>query len=77
MDSRIISKMSRTIHHRSQKHAKRGLDYGAKYKCDKGYCVGSGSYPKKLAAKERRIESKELIQNQLTDLIRVSIESAD
>lgn len=34
-----------------------GYDFGAKYKCDKGYCAGTGKAPKKLASKERRSEA--------------------
>ena len=59
--------MSRTRHHRRQRKQKCGLDFGAKYKCDKGYCAGSGSIPKDLADSERRNESKKIIREEITN----------
>lgn len=57
--------MSRTKHHRTQKHCHDGEDWGAKYKCDKGYCGGTGKIPKQLANAERRNEDKKTVSNEI------------
>ena len=57
--------MSRTKHHRAQKHCHNGDDWGARYKCDKGYCGGTGKTPKQLAKTERRVEGKNIILKEL------------
>lgn len=44
-----------------------GYDFGSKYDCDKGYCAGIGSVPKKLANKERRKVAKKDIEKELVD----------
>lgn len=59
--------MSRTYHHRNQKVIKGGVDFGARYNCDRGYCAGTGPYPKHLARRERRNESKKFILNALRE----------
>ena len=51
--------MSRSNHN---KNAKCGKDWGAKYKCDKLYGGIPGKHSKKLAAKERREQSKNEIR---------------
>lgn len=43
-----------------------GYDFGAKYKCDKGYCAGVGKKPKDLADVERRFENKKAVKEGLT-----------
>ena len=50
--------MSRTTHHRNQRIVRPGHDFGARYKCDRGYGAGVGPHPKNLARSERRSESK-------------------
>ena len=59
--------MSRTRHHKEQKRNNWGKDFGAKYKCDKGYAAGTGPVPKDLADKERRNEGKKIILTELQD----------
>ena len=44
-----------------------GYDFGAKYKCDKGYGAGTGKTPKDLADSERRNQSKKIIKQELND----------
>jgi len=56
--------MSRTKHHRHQHRRKWGLDFGARYKANKCYCGGSGSIVKDMADRERRNDSKVIIQNE-------------
>ncbi len=53
--------MSRTKHHKNQRSNKWGLDFGAKYNCDKGYRGCHGHFAKLLANKERRNKSKKII----------------
>ena len=57
--------MSRTIHHKSQKHRRCGFDYGGKYKFDKNYSGGYGSFSRKMAHKELRIEDKSTVRKEL------------
>ncbi len=52
--------MSRTRHHRSQKDAKIGCDFGYRYRCNKLYGVGTGSIAKDKAGSERRADSRDL-----------------
>jgi len=56
--------MSRTKHHRMQKANKCGVDFGARYNCDKQHGGGTGPYTKKLAAKERRSEGKKIVHSE-------------
>ena len=60
--------MSRTKHHRSQKHAKCGQDFGAKYQCDKGYSAGTGAIPKELANTERRIDGIKIVRDEISQI---------
>jgi len=59
--------MSRTKHHRSQKSHPHhcGWDYGGKYKHNKHYGGGYGSFARHVADKERRNESKAIIKTEL------------
>lgn len=50
--------MSNTRHHRGAKRRHMGTDFGAKYKCNKGYCAGVGPDPKALAHTEMRQDDK-------------------
>jgi hypothetical protein len=45
-----------------------GRDFGAKYKCDKGYGAGTGPHAKNLADSERRADSRRLIREELKDI---------
>jgi hypothetical protein len=55
--------MSGTIHHRSQRHAKCGLDFGAKFKHNKHYGGSHGPFAKKMAHKELRAEDRKIKHN--------------
>lgn len=57
--------MSRTRHHRNQKHQHNGFDYGGKYNCNKNYAQGYGTDGRDLADSERRRESKQIIRDEL------------
>lgn len=57
--------MARTRHHRDQKNLHMGEDWGAKYKCDKGYCGGTGKHPKDLAHTEMRMDKKRLLREEI------------
>lgn len=57
--------MSRTKHHRHQKHNKWGYDFGARYNCDKCFHNGTGFFSKLLANRERRNESKRIILSEV------------
>ena len=57
--------MSRTTHHKNQRSNKWGLDFGARYSCDKGYGGGFGWFAKHLANRERRNESKSIILSEV------------
>jgi len=39
-----------------------GHDFGARYQWNKGYCAGYGKVAKRIAASERRNESKRLVR---------------
>lgn len=54
--------MSRSRHN---KHQHNGEDWGAKYKCNKGYGGGVGEFPKQSARKERRENSKKVVEQEL------------
>jgi hypothetical protein len=60
--------MSRTKHHKTQKHCKCGWDFGARYNHNKGYGGGTGPQAKDAADIERRIEDKKTVQDELKDL---------
>ena len=57
--------MSRTKHHRNQKHARLGLDYGARYKYNQHYGGGYGPPAKHGAKRERRRDGKLLINQEM------------
>lgn len=57
--------MSRTKHHRAQKNAHNGHDYGARFRCNKTYGAGYGPYSRWLAHREMRADSKVIIRNEL------------
>jgi len=59
--------VSRTRHHRSKKHQKCGVDFGARYKCNKGYGGGCGPDAKNAADSDRRIEAKHKIETGLIE----------
>ena len=61
--------MSRTRHHRNQDSNKCGLDFGAKYKCNKGYSGGCGTPAKNAANSDRRIDSKRIIKEQVDEAV--------
>ena len=60
--------MSRTSHHRSQKHAHNGHDYGARYRCNRMYGAGYGAYSRSLAHAEMRNDSKVIIKMEIDDV---------
>lgn len=66
--------MSRTKHHRSQKANHEGYDYGGKYKHNKHYGGGYGKVGRDAADKERRSESKRIVEEGLDGF---SIEEED
>lgn len=57
--------MSRTKHHKGQKHRRYGLDYGAKYNSNKGYGGGYGPKAKDAADSDRRQEDKRVVREEL------------
>lgn len=57
--------MSRTKHHKGQKNRRCGLDYGSKYKHNKGYCGGYGPDAKNAADSERRQQGKKIVRNEV------------
>lgn len=57
--------MSRTKHHCNQKHARLGLDYGARYKHNRHYGGGYGPSAKHAADRERRRHGKLLIKQEM------------
>lgn len=57
--------MSRTHHHRTNRHAHCGYDYGARFKVNKGYGGGYGSDSRDAAHREMRAESKSIIASEL------------
>jgi len=59
--------MSRTKHHRSQKHRHNGHDYGGRYKADKQYGCSYGVEGRDLADKERREAGNRIIREASTD----------
>jgi len=64
--------MARTRHHRNQRENKCGVDFGARYKCNKGYSAGTGSIPKDFADAERRKESKAIIRREMANTAEIS-----
>ena len=54
--------MSRTNHHRNQKSNHEGYDYGGKYKHNRHQGGGYGTEGRDAADKERREESKSLVE---------------
>lgn len=60
--------MSRTKHHRSQRNNKCGVDFGARYNCDKGYHAGTGAGAKQLADQERRHIDKLTVKQGLEEV---------
>lgn len=64
--------MARTRHHGNQRSNKTGVDFGARYKCDKGYSAGTGSIPKDFADTERRQESKAIIRREMANIAEIS-----
>lgn len=59
--------MSRTRHHRNQKAAHCGYDYGGKYKNNKGYGGGYGVEGRNAADTERRVEGKKIVRNEIDE----------
>ncbi|MCP5007442.1 MAG: hypothetical protein GY941_26420 [Planctomycetes bacterium] len=57
--------MSRTKHHRNQKRRRCGLDFGARYKSNKGYGGGYGPQAKNAADIDRRQEDKRVVREEL------------
>ena len=55
--------MSRTKHHRHQKHTHMGYDYGSRHNCNRHYGGGYGWYARILLHKELRQEDKEVVRN--------------
>lgn len=60
--------MSRTKHHRNQRNNKDGWDFGARYKCNKTYGGGTGPQAKNNADRERRMDSKKIVCDEVKDL---------
>ena len=63
--------MARTKHHRNQRSNKCGVDFGARYKCDKGYHSSTGSIPKDIADTERRQEGKAIIRREVENTVEI------
>ena len=59
--------MSRTYHHKEQRKNKGGLDFGARYECDKHYSTQANKESKDIARSERRNLSKRVIRRELDD----------
>ena len=59
-------KMSRTTHHRNQKHSHCGYDYGSKYKCNKNYAQSYGVDGRNRADSERRQQDKKVVADELS-----------
>jgi len=59
--------MSRTNHHRTQRHNHCGYDYGGKYKHNKGYGGGYGSDGRNAAHREMRADSKVIIRSEIEE----------
>ncbi len=57
--------MSRTKHHRNQKHQHNGQEFGSRYKCNRLYCQSYGKDGRDLADTERRNDSKRIINEEL------------
>lgn len=59
--------MSRTRHHRNQKNAHLGHDYGSRYRCNKLYGQSYGKDGRDRANSERRIDDKSEVQSGLDE----------
>jgi len=66
--------MSRTGHHKNQKHQHDEFDYGGKYKNNKHYGGGYGVDGRDAADKERRETGKELCESGVDELAEMEVE---
>ncbi len=60
--------MSRTRHHKNQKHQHNGHEYGSKLKCNKHYGNSYGVDGRDLGDSERRNEERHIIIEELKEI---------
>jgi len=61
--------MSRTLHHRNQKHRHNGEDFWGKRAGNGGGCAGTGPITKQITKRKERMQDKELILKELNCIV--------